>query len=105
MQSDIMLSLASVESAWDLAREGTNELLYTPIKSPAVGMQHFEDLIRENFVERGAGLLKSCEAYLQGAPVSHLHYIQMCFQLTENVLPFLTFNTTMWIYSHQNSSG
>ena len=75
MLSDIMLSLASVESAWDLAREGTNELLCTSIKSSAVGMQHFEDLIRENFVERGAGLLKSCEAYLQGAPVSHLHYI------------------------------
>jgi len=33
---------------------------------------HFEDLIRENFVERGAGLLKSCEAYLQGAPVGSL---------------------------------
>lgn len=33
---------------------------------------HFEDLIRQNFRVKGAGLLRSCEAYLQGAPVGSL---------------------------------
>ncbi|KAG0614322.1 hypothetical protein M758_6G168100 [Ceratodon purpureus] len=33
---------------------------------------HFEDLIRQNFLVKGAGLLRSCDAYLQGAPVGSL---------------------------------
>jgi hypothetical protein len=33
-------------------------------------VQHFEYLIRQNFLLKGAGLLRSCEAYLEGAPVS-----------------------------------
>jgi ubiquitin-protein ligase len=33
---------------------------------------HFEDLIRQNFLLKGPGLLRSCEAYLQGAPVGSL---------------------------------
>ncbi|XP_024394860.1 probable ubiquitin-conjugating enzyme E2 23 isoform X2 [Physcomitrium patens] len=33
---------------------------------------HFEDLIRKNFKLKGASLLRSCEAYLQGAPVGSL---------------------------------
>jgi ubiquitin-conjugating enzyme E2 O len=33
---------------------------------------HVEVLIQQHFVQHGAGLLKSCEAYLQGALVGSL---------------------------------
>lgn len=62
--------------------------------------QHFEDLIRQNFRVKGADLLRSCEAYLQGAPVRMLFTHDFVLVSLAMVAAFVTDSWTETLIIH-----